>query len=69
MLKHFSLFMTLDLCRNLQTGIGVIHRNHMTIEPFHLETYGIHIMNRIFQPETFLEICEQLHCCKHDLSN
>ena len=30
------------------------------IEPFHLETCGIHIMNRIFQPETFLEICEQL---------
>ena len=40
---------------------GVIHRNHKTIEPFHLETYGIHIINRIFQPETFLEICEQLH--------
>ncbi len=43
-------------------GIGVIHRNRKTIEPFYLETCGIHIMNEIFQPETFLEISEQLHC-------
>ena len=45
-----------------RSNIGVIHRNHKTIEPFHLETCGIHIKKRIFQPETLLEICEPLHC-------